>query len=251
MPLDGVNVQRGICPACMRSMDLCSVDQFLRLSLRDEAPAMGVYAGRLAALLVSFKKGRKPAAGVYIGEIMADFFAAYICSMIETAKSTVSGHELLSWTEDSGEIYISWPAGSRKSVMARGYDHMQRICTVLSRRLNAMSSRYNSARCCGSESEVKRLKANMPGSRVCFVSLPLFKRRGILEQKKLNRQERILNASTLFALKGPALKRLKPGRPVFIVDDVRTTGATLKSCTDLLRRVCPDRPVYPMSFVRD
>jgi ComF family protein len=61
-------------------------------------------------------------------------------------------------------------------------------------------------------------------------------------QSTLGRSERLANLAAAFAV--PGFKALR-GRSVLLVDDVRTTGATLRACTAALHEVGVDR-VFPL-----
>ena len=86
-------------------------------------------------------------------------------------------------------------------------------------------------------------------------TLPLFTRIGGREQKKLNKRERTKNIkksiilnSNLYGFpgeyKGKDLTEAIGGRTVIIIDDVITSGATLKHCASIIREKSTNIPVF-------
>lgn len=78
--------------------------------------------------------------------------------------------------------------------------------------------------------------------RYGFKVLKLLERTTTVQQKKLNRENRLEKISSAYVLKNEKeqLKALKPFRGVLpehvcIIDDVSTTGATLERCAELLK----------------
>jgi ComF family protein len=67
--------------------------------------------------------------------------------------------------------------------------------------------------------------------RVPLVTGALARTRDTSQQAKLDRDERLRNLTEAFAVRAP---RTVAGRRVLLVDDVRTTGATLRACRDVL-----------------
>jgi predicted amidophosphoribosyltransferase len=70
--------------------------------------------------------------------------------------------------------------------------------------------------------------------------LRLLRRRSAVEQKKLDRQEREKNAREAYFFDGDARKKIDSGKialpeKVVLLDDVRTTGATLEICAAALK----------------
>ena len=60
---------------------------------------------------------------------------------------------------------------------------------------------------------------------------------GVREQKKLSREQRKYNVAGAFAVNEQRLQELKGEiEHIFIVDDVMTTGASISSCVEPLRR---------------
>jgi ComF family protein len=67
-----------------------------------------------------------------------------------------------------------------------------------------------------------------------FLPLALARVRDTPRQASLGREDRLGNVGGAFAVRQP--KRLR-GRPILLVDDVRTTGATLAACMQAAREV--------------
>jgi ComF family protein len=66
------------------------------------------------------------------------------------------------------------------------------------------------------------------------VDMPLRRRRRGLQQKRLSRNDRRMNADRQYVLTTRKAGLSGSGRSVLLVDDVVTTGASLKRCTELL-----------------
>lgn len=69
--------------------------------------------------------------------------------------------------------------------------------------------------------------------RVSLVTMALVRVRSTLPQTTLDRQRRTENVAGAFVVRAP--DRIA-NRPILLIDDVRTTGATLDACTRALRR---------------
>ena len=101
------------------------------------------------------------------------------------------------------------------------------------------------------------------GREICFntakileaQALPLFLRVGGKEQKKLNKRERAKNIKASVILnhnlsgfprkyKSASLREALNGRTVVIIDDVMTSGATLKHGVSLIREKSTNYPVF-------
>ncbi len=67
--------------------------------------------------------------------------------------------------------------------------------------------------------------------QVAYAPLALMRTRATLPQASLDRENRIANVRAAFGCRQPHLVR---GRHVLLVDDVRTTGATLRACAVVL-----------------
>jgi predicted amidophosphoribosyltransferase len=79
------------------------------------------------------------------------------------------------------------------------------------------------------DSFVRRL-----GQRCGLPVWPLLVRRTSASQKSLDREHRLVNARSSYALASGAARRLAGVPAVWLVDDVVTTGATVEACSRLL-----------------
>lgn len=73
----------------------------------------------------------------------------------------------------------------------------------------------------------------------------LLKKRYTKTQKKLNRNDRILNLTNSFILKN----RVPLNRPIILFDDVFTTGATINACAKILNKM--NESIYSITLYRD
>jgi competence protein ComFC len=70
-------------------------------------------------------------------------------------------------------------------------------------------------------------------------------------QASLSRHQRIENLRGAFSVKRAILKRgALQGRPVFLVDDVLTTGSTTSECARVLRREAGAEKVVVITVAR-
>lgn len=74
----------------------------------------------------------------------------------------------------------------------------------------------------------------------------LHKNRVIAAQKTLRREERKTNVLGAFSASAAAL----PRGAILVVDDIYTTGATLRECVKALRQVFPERSVFAFSLAQ-
>lgn len=78
-----------------------------------------------------------------------------------------------------------------------------------------------------------------------FAARVLRRLRDTPKQTTLDRELRHINVRGAFVVADARSKRLVAGRNVALVDDVRTTGSTLRACADALNEVGARR-VYPL-----
>ncbi len=64
----------------------------------------------------------------------------------------------------------------------------------------------------------------------------LFKTKNIIEQSKLNKEDRVNNVKGVYALKN---KQLIENKKILIIDDIYTTGSTVNECSKILRQGNP------------
>lgn len=60
----------------------------------------------------------------------------------------------------------------------------------------------------------------------------LYKRKNIIEQSKLNKEERIKNIKGVYELKNPQILNNKK---ILLIDDIYTTGSTVNECSKILQ----------------
>ncbi len=80
------------------------------------------------------------------------------------------------------------------------------------------------------EKLAKALARELEGECICLLGRT---RRRSLEQKRLTAEERAANAAASYCLSDKTAPTVK-GRVVVLVDDLYTTGATLRTCAELL-----------------
>ena len=78
-------------------------------------------------------------------------------------------------------------------------------------------------------------------------NLCLFKTKDIVEQSKLNREERIQNIQGAYELKNP---QLLVHKKIILLDDIYTTGSTVDECCRILRKAKP-RKLGVLTIAKD
>ena len=73
----------------------------------------------------------------------------------------------------------------------------------------------------------------------------LYKKRGTPEQVGLSRTARMMNLRGAFGVRGEAVR----GKAVVLVDDVITTGATVRECARVLKKAGAER-IYVVALAR-
>lgn len=81
--------------------------------------------------------------------------------------------------------------------------------------------------------------------------LPCLKRLSKNQQKKLNRESRLLTKGHSFALKNERISGKKLPREVVLIDDVMTTGVTAESCCSVLKKAGIEKVDVLALFVVD
>lgn len=71
-----------------------------------------------------------------------------------------------------------------------------------------------------------------------YVNRCLFKTKNIVEQSKLNKEERQKNIQGVYQLYKPEIIRNKK---VLLIDDIYTTGSTVNECSKMLREAKPEK----------
>lgn len=66
----------------------------------------------------------------------------------------------------------------------------------------------------------------------------LIKTKNIIEQSKLNKEERLQNISGVYNLKN---KQLLNNKKILLIDDIYTTGSTANECSKTLKNGKPDK----------
>ena len=66
----------------------------------------------------------------------------------------------------------------------------------------------------------------------------LFKTKNIIEQSKLNKEERLQNIDGVYKLEN---KKLLEGKKILLFDDIFTTGSTVNECSKMLLQANPNR----------
>lgn len=66
----------------------------------------------------------------------------------------------------------------------------------------------------------------------------LFKVKNIIEQSKLNREERQKNIQGVYELRN---QEMLQGKKILLIDDIYTTGSTVNECSKILRKAQPQK----------
>ena len=64
----------------------------------------------------------------------------------------------------------------------------------------------------------------------------LFKTKNIVEQSKLNKEQRLQNIQNVYELKN---KQILNNKTILLIDDIYTTGSTVQECSRILRQAEP------------
>ena len=66
----------------------------------------------------------------------------------------------------------------------------------------------------------------------------LIKTKNIIEQSKLNKEDRIQNIQGVYELKN---QQLIENKKILLIDDIYTTGSTVNECSKILKQANPKR----------
>ncbi len=66
----------------------------------------------------------------------------------------------------------------------------------------------------------------------------LFKTRNIIEQSKLNKEQRMQNIQNVYELKN---EQILTNKQILLIDDIYTTGSTVNECSKVLSRANPKK----------
>jgi predicted amidophosphoribosyltransferase len=202
-PLDTRSASHGLCDTCVSDLDMLLPGDLI--VQQSGITRLGFYGGKLSALMISYKKGRNPAGHRIIAGIFYQSFSSLMERIVRRHGAPV--------------IILTWPPGSPMPRFLRGYDHMRRICRTLAALLR---------------------RDGFSGVR----TRPLFRRGSPVQQKSLDRPQRVKNAELAVRLRKRCARQIRDSgaaaKPVVvIIDDVSTTGATLKRSAELL-----ENPAY-------
>ena len=75
----------------------------------------------------------------------------------------------------------------------------------------------------------------------------LFKTKNIIEQSKLNREERQKNIQGVYGLRNAEMLQ---GKKILLIDDIYTTGSTVNECSKVLKQAYP-RKIGVLTIARD
>ena len=71
-----------------------------------------------------------------------------------------------------------------------------------------------------------------------LVNRSLYKTKNIIEQSKLNREQRLLNIQDAYMIKN---MQIISGKRIILIDDIYTTGSTVNECSKVLRQAKPQK----------
>ena len=74
--------------------------------------------------------------------------------------------------------------------------------------------------------------------KITYNNKSLLKTKNIIEQSKLNKEERIKNIQGVYELKN---KTLLKDKKILLIDDIYTTGSTVKECCKTLNQAQPKK----------
>ncbi len=210
------------CPRCGNPADRCSCgEDFARdLPVRTDSEADSAAGGRkLYALTFYLPENRKKEDGekrvtdAMILRLKEDgSFADFFAG--ELAREI--GGLLERRGEDPRTWTVTWCPRSPEKFMKTGFDQGEEISRRLAKRL-------------GSRSEALLLRADLSE-----------------EQKSLGAEQRRENAQTSL---GVRRKKMKPGMKILLVDDILTTGSTVKASAELLYAAGAER-VFPVLIAK-
>jgi len=201
-----------LCTDCQSRCTVHRPDDFSHWIESDGITSFGIYEGIMAQLLIRYKKGLDTSGSRVICRRIAPLFDVLIRDLRNAGPSHAR----------QDNVIVTWPPGSRRPAIRRGYDHMKSICRTLCR------------------------NNRQPGLR----TMRLFRRNSQLQQKKLTKAQRLEHARTLFSLRPGATASLNIQAIYLVIDDVSTSGATLANCASLLRAAGCKR-VYKICILRD
>jgi predicted amidophosphoribosyltransferase len=206
------------CPRCGNPADRCSCgEDFARDLPSCSVPGSDSAAGggRLYTLTFYIPENRKEEGGenrvtdAMILRLKEDgSFADFFAG--ELAREI--GRLLDRRGEDPRKWTVTWCPRSPEKFMKTGFDQGEEISRRLAKRL-------------GSRSEALLMRADLSE-----------------EQKSLGAEQRRQNARTSL---GVRLKKLKPGMKILLVDDILTTGSTVRTSAELLYAAGAER-VFPV-----
>ncbi len=197
-----------MCPKCSETAEKCVCTPKFFKKHQDYIPSLIFYSsksGNVPSNTLLTLKYRKN------GELFK-FLAFELAPKIKTVLSerNISPKDCI----------ITWMPRQKKNILKFGFDHSEKLVRCLAKELGAQP-------------------------------LPMFRRKSGIEQKKLDTEQRrqnaedsvILRKSSKFGGKRVIIKEVTTGKNVIIIDDIITTGATLR------RGVLLALPLKPKSII--